>query len=229
MRTALLALGGFVLLAAVQPAAAQQITSPYRFIETSHSVGAYLGYLWTGSGDPDLGPQSAPIIGIRYQGRLTGGLNGEVAVSFAPSERTIFANEQDPTDPSRLVPVPQGDAGVPLLLTEGALQFHVTGPRTWNGLAPFVLASLGLAIDLGGTDRLEEEAAAVDRFDFGPGLAVGVGLGTDYFLSDRFSVNLEVRDRLWRLVVPQGLANSGREESNWKNNPSISIGAAVHF
>lgn len=229
MRTLCLTWLGFCLLAAIRPAAAQQITSPYRFIETSHSVGAYLGYLWAGSVDPDAGPQSAPLFGVQYHGRLNGGLLGEAMLSFAPSRRTIFANQPDPEDPSRLVPVAQEEVGAPLLLAEGALRFHITGPRTWNGLAPFVLGGIGVALNLAGSDPLEEDAAAADRFDFGPALAVGVGLGTDYFLSDRLSLNLEVRDRLWRIVVPPGLSDTGLEESNWKNNPSISIGAAVHF
>lgn len=229
MRTAFPALLGILLLASARPAVAQQIVSPYRYIETSHSVGGYLGYLWAGSDEPDLGPQPAPLIGIRYHGRLTGGLAGEVALSFAPSERTVFLNQPDPTDPSRLTPVAQGETGMPLLFAEGALRFHVTGPRTWNNLAPFVLGGIGLVVDLGGTDAVEEDAAPEDRFDFGPALAVSAGLGTDYFLSDRVSLNFEVRDRIWRLSVPQGLTASGREESNWKNNPTVSIGAALHF
>lgn len=213
-------------LPAARPLLAQEITSPFRYVEATQAAGAYVGWLATSTGESDLGPRSAPLLGARYSIRFGGPVTGEAILSGGPSERTIYGRTIAGGDTTL---VGLADTDVFLLLAEAGLRFHLTGPRTWNGLAPFVAASGGLAMDLLGSSEFEEALAEEQRFDFGPGFAVGLGAGTDWFLTERLSARLEARDYVWRLSTPAGLAGTGREETEWTHNFAFTLGAALHF
>lgn len=217
------------LLAMAGPArlGAQSVPSPYRYLETKQTIGIHLGAVSTDRGERNLGPESAPLIGARYHYRFAGPVALEVGASFAPSTRTVYTRTSATADSVRLEAL--GEADALLFLVEGGLRFNVTGPRTWNGLAPYVAATGGLVSNLSGASALEEALEADRRFDFGPGFALGVAAGTDWFLTERLSVRLEARDYLWRLTAPAGFSISGREESEWTNNLGITLGAALHF
>lgn len=209
---------------------AQRIPSPYRYIEETQSIGLFGGYILTESVEPDLGPQAAPIFGVRYNLRLGGPVLGEAAVGFAPSERTIFAARGvDPNDPTRTIPIPVDTVSAPLLLAEAGMRLVLTGARTWNALAPYLLATGGLVANLRGQTAEDEEVPENERFSFGPRFAVGVGVGTDWFVTPRFSLRAEVRDQIWRLNIPAGLTEAAAQDDRWTNNLGISLGAAFHF
>lgn len=206
---------------------AQEIRSPIRFIEQTQSLGVHAGYLFTEPGNPAVGPRNAPIFGVRYNLRFTGPLSGEAAISFAPTERAIIAED---TQLPGIDPQPTGDvATMNLILAEAGLRFHLTGPRTWRNFAPYVLATGGVAADLSGRGEFDEALPEAQQFRFGPAFAVGVGLGTDWFLTERLSLRLEARDHIFRLQVPAGLRGTTRAETQWTNNIGISLGTALHF
>ena len=206
--------------------AAQSIPSPFRFIETSHSIGLYGGYLLPDAGSLDLGPKAAPIFGARYNLHFTGPLSGEVVVGISPGERSIYAPA---TGGAQGQLQHLGDTELMMMMAEGGLRFHFTGARAWNGLAPYGIVTGGIAIDASGLDELEEEIPAEQRFQFGPAFAAGIGLGTDFFLTERFSLRAEVRDHIWRLTHPGGLTESGQRETQWRNNIGLTLGGAIHF
>lgn len=223
MSNARLALLAFALLAP-STAFAQAISSPLRYVEETQSLGAFAGYLLTDRGELDLGPHSAPLFGANYTIRFAGPLSGEVSLGGAPSRRTVYAQA-----PGDSVPQERGEVSAFLLLAEAALKFHLTGPRTWHGLAPYGVGGVGLVGDLAGSTALEDEINETQRFDFGPGFAVSLAAGTDWVPSERLAFRIEVRDRLWRLTTPTGLTATGREEAAWTNNFAITLGAALLF
>lgn len=217
---------------------AQSIPSPLRYIEPKQSFGISAGYLFTSpsveinDAEIEFGPQSAPMVQARYQIRLGGPLSGEVRALFSPSSRTVY----EPTgeqDPQLFVPAAVGSQDMALLIGEAGIVFHLTGPRTWRGLAPFVGGTGGIATDLSRGSDLEEDfdVPETSRYDFGPGFALGLGIGTDWFPSRRLSVRVEAHDRLWQIEAPEGLANraGSRDVSEWTHNFSVDIGAALHF
>lgn len=204
---------------------AQAIPSPFEYIERKNSIGLFGGYVATDAGSQDLGPGAAPLFGIRYDYQVTGPLSLEASAAFARSDRTIYARSVA-TQPA-LEPV--GEADVGLVIADAGLRFHLTGPRTWNGLAPFIAVTAGVVADINGPAPEEDDLEDNQAFEFGPGLAASAGLGIDYFLTDRVSLRADVRDRLWRYTYPVSLSPTGVEDSEWVHNPGFSIGAALHF
>jgi hypothetical protein len=227
---ALLALGAAA-------SAAQTIPSPYQYIERSRSLTVYGGYLLTSpkvaladSQSAELGHQAAPLLGLRYSMRVGGPLSFEANVAFSPTQRRLYTATVN-ADSSAVTVSPTGDeVDDPLLITEVAVRFHLTGDRTYRGLAPFILASGGAVTTLAGTSEVEKEIPAHRRLDFGPAFAVGTGAGVDFFPSQRLALRAEVGYRLWKLETPAGLlpAGSGRQ-TKWSANTGISLGAAFHF
>jgi hypothetical protein len=235
-RTLIAALALGALLGCGSALRAQAIPSPIRYIDPKQSAGISFGYLFTSSAveindeQIELGPQSGPLVTARYQIRFGGPLSGEVRVGFSPTERKVYAPTTE-TDPELFVPVEVGEESVALLMGEGGIVFHLTGPRTWNGLAPFLAASGGLATDIARGSELEDDIAETARYDFGPSFALGLGAGTDWFPTRRLSVRLEGRDHFWKIEAPTQIANLAGETkiSEWTHNFSVSIGAALHF
>ena len=235
MNFARVALLSALFAAALAPVAqAQRVPSPLRYIERSQSVGLFAGTLQTettlrGTRDTlDIGPRSAPVFGLRYGIRFEGPLSGEVVLGYVPSEREVFRRDTLATGVAQGEATSVGTADLPLVLAEGALRFNLSGPRTYRGFAPFVLAGGGLLIDAGGDDG---DVPAAQRVEFGPTFSFSLGGGTDLFLNERFSLRADVRDQIYRLQLPAALRSDGggEEESEWKNNLLLSVGAAFHF
>jgi hypothetical protein len=220
-------LGAGLLFAMPGLVQAQNIPSPYRHIEPAQSVSLFGGYLSTSRGDLGLGLASGPTFGARYAGRFAAPVAGVVRLSATPSERTIYGRS-NPSDLSSPLEE-QATASATILAAEAGMRLLITGPRTWHSLAPYVEATGGLLSVAG--SRTEEESSLPSNqiVDFGPSFAVGASLGTDWFLTDRFSTEVAVQGLLWRLTVPEGLSSTGSEEAEWTRNFGVSIGGAFHF
>ena len=212
-----------VLLSA--PLFAQPVSSPYRFIETRISVGIFAGVIQTSAGKVDAGPQSAAIYGARVNRRLTGPLSLEVGLGFSSTDRNIYvpatAGSGDP-------PVAAGERPATLILGDAGVRFHVTGPRSWRGLAPYAALTGGFVESISDLTLAEAEVPLDQRFDFGPGFAAGIGFGSDFFLTERLSVRGEVRDYLWRLTYPESFTGA-EEEKEWRHNLAFTLGGTFHF
>jgi len=236
MRRTLIATSALAFLfAAASGAGAQSITTPYRYIETKHSVGLFGGYLRTDPGivvdtltgaEIALGPKSAPVVGAQYEIRFAGPLSGQVAVSFSPTERSVYAPNPNVRE---VVPVEVGTEPATILMADAGIHFRITGPRTWNGLAPYVTALGGVVADLRRGGASEEQVPQNSRFDLGPSFAVGAAVGTEWFPTRRLSLRVEARDRLWQIEAPEGLRGNRRDASDWTNNVAFTFGGALHF
>jgi hypothetical protein len=213
----------FLALAA-SPLAGQRIQSPYRFIETRNSLTVFGGYLQFDEGSLGMAPKPGPLAGVRYGRRLTNTLWGDVGFGLSYSERTGFRRDA-PTAP--LVPI--ADTNLLTMVGEAGLRFSLTGSRTWHGIAPYVVATVGFVSDVSSNDTFELEVPPDQHFRFGPGFAVAVGVGNDFFLTERFSLRVDVRDHLWRLAYPGGISGTGQRENEWTHNFSFTLGGGYHF
>jgi len=236
MRRTLIATFAFAsLLGGASALRAQTIQSPIRYIETKQSVAPFVGYLWTDptlhirDAEVELGPQSAVLAGLQYNIHFAGPLYGEVLLGFSPTERKVYVPGST-TSANSVNPVEVGTTSMALALADAGLHFNLTGPRTWRGIAPYAVASGGVVADLKRTSDLDAQVPDGSDFDLGPSFALGLGIGTDWYPTQRLSIRAEGRDRFWRISAPQGLRPADlKTVSEWNHNFSLSIGAALHF
>ena len=225
------------LAAGARAAAAQTIPSPYRYREETQAPGVFAGYLFaspdvsiTDSTSVPIAPQSGPLFGVRYEVRASGPISLEGSIGVSPTDRRLFSTTVrpdetfgDPVDLETTVPAT-------VVMADVGLRFHLTGPRTWNGLAPFVVGTGGMAGDVRGSFSEEEDIHDDALFRFGPSFAVGAGLGTDWFPKSNVSIRVEGMGRLQRMSTPTAfLVNRAAERSEWNPAATISVGGAFHF
>lgn len=212
--------------------AGQQIRSPYRFIDTSQFGGVSGGQVFASRGRLDTGPHDAPMVFARWGLRVSGPFTVGAEVGYMPSPSTRIV--RDTVFAADSVYRPLGEADFTLLTVLGNLRFNVTGPRTWNGLQPFVLFGAGAAMDLAGTAPADTLVQPVDaRFDFGTSFAGQIGAGVEWFPSASLSARIDAHNVLWKLKVPDAFGRTLRGEnfpgSEWEQNFVLSAGLSFHF
>lgn len=209
-------------------ARAQSIDSPYRFVETSQSLGLFGGYAFTGEGNLELGPQSAPIFGARFNIRVSGPFSAEGAVSWLQTKRTVW--DTIPADTSLRV---LGEADMSVLSVTAAMRFDLTGPRTWHRLQPYVALGGGVAFDLAGDADVEATMPEDVRFDFGTRFLGVVGGGVEAHVSRRITASFDARTQLWKLNTPEpflfGEPGLYRPPDEWTQNLILSGSVQFRF
>ncbi|MDX1494399.1 MAG: hypothetical protein R3253_10095, partial [Longimicrobiales bacterium] len=143
------------------PLTAQTVPSPFDYLEERQEIGPYFGLLSADRGRFDFGPDGGMIYGARYAIELSGPLAFEARSGFVDGTRLVV-------DPSRL-PGEQivGEVDSQILTVDAGFRFTFTGRRSWHGLAPFLSANAGIAIDMLDTSSLDETLLPADVFDFG--------------------------------------------------------------
>lgn len=217
-----------VLAALASPLAAQRIDSPYRFVDTTQQLGVFAGYVFTDPGSLDLGPESAAAFGARYGIRVTGPFSIEGSAMVLPTSRLVrdTAVSAGGTDTTHTT---VGEADMTLAAVYADLRFDVTGPRTWNGLMPYVVFGVGAAFPISNEDAADEDLPSGDRYRFGTRLVGDLGLGVEWFPLERWTVRLDARDFLWKIEVPQGLRTLDTPEDEWVQNFMLSAGVSFRF
>ena len=225
MRRALfLSLSLPALLTAPSVARAQSVPSPYRYVEQAQSLGVDAGYLMIDAGKYDANPESGPLIQIQYRGRFAGPVSGVATLGAVPTNRPVYTRASGADAGTQV-----GEASSLLVLAEAGLRLSITGPRTWHGLQPSVATTAGIVTNLSGRTAEEKQLPGDQLVRLGPSFAVSPSAGTDWFPTERISLDPRVTDHIWRLATPAGLTDSGTKETAWTNNIGITVGAALHF
>ena len=209
-------------------AGAQQVPSPYRFIETSQEAGAFGGWLAPGRGPFDLGPGPAAVTGVRYGLEVSGPISVEGTVGYMPTTR--YVSDPGRVEGDRVI----GEAETNLLLADVRLKMSLTGRRTWHGLNPFLVAGGGMSVDLSGEQPLDERLLVDDRFEMGTGVLGVAGGGLRWFVTDHVVVRGDALLSLWKIDVPEGWRDPARElgavpESEWVSGPRLTFGIGYRF
>lgn len=225
-----IALGTLALLLTAGAARAQDIPSPYRFIEKGQEAGLITGYYNLDRGRFGFGPESGFAIGARYGFEVGGPVALEATAISIPTTRSVV-------NPARI----EGDrvvetADVALVTLEARLRFALTGRRTWNGLNPFIFLGAGLGFDAQGDQSEDQVIGAEDRFDFGTKFLGSAGAGTRIFLTNRLAARVEGGLLLYQLGTPSGYSNPDRNldlgevpEDEWVSGTHLSIGLSFLF
>ncbi len=206
----------------------QSIPSPYRFIETRHDAGIFVGMMNEKRGELQLGPGGGLFFGARYGIELTGPFALEGSAFLLPTDRRVY----NPRSDAGLEYL--GDADALVAALEGRVRFTLTGARTWRGLAPFLLAGGGVVGDFYGRSELEEDFEPEDRFSFGPSFLGTLGAGTRWTPFDRLTLRAETVLHIWKLGTPRAYFGLDDElltvpEQEWPGVGSFVLGASLRF
>lgn len=206
---------------------AQQVPSPYRFVETRQEAGFFVARIETGTGPFDLGPRSGIAYGARYGLDLSGPFGLEATVSQLSTTRNVI-------DPRRLADPRLGEADVSLIAIDGRVRFSLTGRRTWHSLSPFLFAGAGVVLDAASRPELDEGLTEELRFRFGTNFLAAAGGGVRWMVSERFLLRGDAHLSLWQLDTPEGFQDPELElepasRREWTNNGTFSIGLAYRF
>ncbi len=210
------------------PAHAQDIPSPYRYMEKGQEVGLFGGVMNPDVGRFGFGPRDLQQIGARYSVVVSNAFSLEGSASTAFGPRDVVNPNRDEGD--RIVE----EAEVRLVALEARLQFALTGRRTWNRFHPFVFAGGGVSFDtLGEQDEdflLDEE----DRYSFGTRLNGTFGGGFRFAVAERWLLRGDAGVFLYKIDYPFGWRDVsagfvGVPEDEWMSAPSFTLGLAWRF
>lgn len=226
-------------LAGPTPTDAQNITSPYDFVERSHSLYAFGSAVFTERGAVDTGPGSGYATGFGYNFRISGPFNIAARVAYLPTDRRVYTDSATSADSLALQADPMtglhqvATANISLVLLDASLRFDVTGPRTWHRIQPYFLIGAGGVLVQSeartGEDQLPPDVQLQVRFR--DGFTGHVGAGFEVHLSDRLTVRADARDVLWKLHIPQGFRTPGRviDAEQWVQSAHLSLGITVRL
>lgn len=223
----------FAALLALVPeeSESQTIPSPYRFIEEQHDFGFFVSYLSENRGMVSAAPGGGALYGARFGTQLGSGVFAFDGTTWLlPTKRIVW----DPSDPTEGL-VNLGETTSLVAGLDARLRFNLAGPRTWNGLSPFVLMGAGLTGDLSPRSDLEEVLLSEERFSFGPSALGLVGGGTHFVRGERLTLRLDSVLHIWKAGIPRPFQVFSEEfgaevpEDEWLGVWSIGLGASFRF
>lgn len=202
--------------------------SPYRDVEWKQQLTLFSGSYQASRDPAGVAPQSAPLVGVRYDLRLGGPADLTVRAAHTFSDRTVI----DPRQPagSRVV----GTTSAQLNFLDVGIALNLTGARSWHSLIPVVQGGLGVATDFkGGQD--------VGGFRIGTPFAVSLGAGVRWVpRGSRFQLRADVGDYLFAVSYPStyftpptgggnAVLKQGASKSSWQHNGSFTLGISYLF
>lgn len=207
---------------AVSEARAQNIPSPYRFIEHGQEVGIFSGFMSADEGRFGAGPSPGPFFGARYGVWVSGAFSLDGTASLFPTTRDVV----QPGEDASLEVV--GEAETTLLQLDARLAFNLTGRRTWHGINPFVTVGGGLAFDIQGDQAEDRVLDEENRFDFGPAFVGLFGGGARWILNDRVALRGDAVITLYKLGNPDGFRGGDLgfglvPEDEWVSSPAFTL------
>ncbi len=218
------------LVALATPAAAQvgypPAESPYRDVLGRHALTLIAGTLRTPDDPAGVLPKSGPLVGLRYDTYIGGPAQLVTRIQFAPTSR----RELNPTLPeaTRLV----GEPSLVLSVADVGINVNLTGNKSWRGLVPAVLTTVGIITDFKGEDA--------GGYAYGTNFAFGFGGGVRFIPRDsRWEVRGDVHNVLAQSGYPStyfrvtedgtAAAPPGTPRSAWRRYTTLSVGLTYHL
>lgn len=204
------------------PAAGQVGALPERspFVDAPYRQGlsAFTGW-WTAGRDPaGVSPQSAPVVGARYD--FTVGSAGSLYV-----RQQVVLSSREPIDPFRAPSQRSlGQYRWPLSVTDAGFALQLTGQKAWRGLMPGVSLGIGMLTDFIPTRD-------VGGFSVGTNFMFTGGAGTTVVLTDRWRLRLDAGLFVHRFRYPDTYLTQATPvitqaslRNGWRVNSSLTAG-----
>lgn len=200
-------------------------SSPYRALAAKYMLSLVGGYAAGTGGVVGVGPSTGRLGGLRFDLHISGPGDAQFNINYGSLERKII--DPDTVPEARDL----GTAQQSILFADAGLDLVLTGEKTWYGLAPYVGASLGLAL---GGDVPED---SLSGFDFSTKFMVGPRLGVRWHPFERIFLRVEGRDMIWQLRYPDAFSYEPdgtplsdplidpetRGDTQWTHNPMLMV------
>jgi hypothetical protein len=184
--------------------------SPFRDIRKGHTLTGTGGYFGGSGGRFGIGPHQGTVFGGRYDIRTGSTIQVGLGIAHGSLDRFIV-------DPFvRLANRTSGPVKQSVTFADITLQFNVTGGKSWNRIAPFASAAVGLAF-------AGDTPADTSGYDFGRKFYVAPSAGFRLFLSGRLHLRGEARAVFWKLNYPTTFQGEPPEEPGTPENPNAVI------
>ncbi|MCU0623118.1 MAG: hypothetical protein MUF53_04550 [Gemmatimonadaceae bacterium] len=204
------------------PAAAQVGSMPERspFADAPYRQGltAFTGW-WNAGRDPaGVAPQSAPVIGARYDWSI-----GSAGSLYLRQQAVL--SSRDPIDPFRSAAQRAlGTYRWPLSVTDAGFAMQLTGQKAWRGLMPNVALGLGMLTDFVPTRD-------VGGYSVGTNFMFTGGAGTTVILGERWRLRLDGGLFVHRYRYPDTyitqtppVVTQSQLRGGWRVNSSLTAG-----
>jgi hypothetical protein len=172
--------------------------SPYRDIRKGHTVTPFAAFFASDGGRFGVAPHDGWVYGFRYDIRTGSTIQMGLLLGHGQLERLIL----DSLVAEGLV---TGTVDQSTTFVEADLQLNLTGGKTWNRLAPFIGAGIGLAF-------AEDTPADLGVFELGTKFYFAPHAGLRLFVTDRIHLRGDARVMFWKLNYPN---SSEWDTSGW--------------
>jgi hypothetical protein len=204
--------------------------SPYRAIPHRSSLEGIGGYLGGSGGKLGIGPAGGWVMGLRYEMRLTGPTDASLSLTRGTFDRLV-PNPNSPADSQLTGPVNQS-----VIFVEAGLKILMTGDKTWNRLAPYIGATLGLGFGSG-------VPADSSGYKYNAKFITGPLAGWRFYPGGGLTMRVEGRLVFWRLRYPSNFfQNPARRptdppmldpnvepDTDWTAHPIVLVGLGWAF
>ncbi len=224
-----LVLAAALLCFGVAPLAAQVGSapekSPYEDFMYRQDLTVWAGYFSGNTGEANVGPQSGPIVGVRYGLHVGGPAELSVRIGRAFSHRNVL-------DPTKIGAARNlGTEADPLWIADAGINVALTGQKSFHRFVPLFGLGLGVASS--------RTAADVGSYSFGTGLAIHGGGGLKFVTHGPWAARVDVTDYFWQLSYPGGyflaptggtaVLSSSQTQNQWTQNAVITFGISYIF
>ncbi|MBW8771336.1 MAG: hypothetical protein JF589_16400 [Gemmatimonadetes bacterium] len=220
---------GLLALLVALPLSAQQVgfppaQSPYRDLEFKEELSPYFGWGSASTDAAGVVPQSAEIVGLRYQIRLGGPVSFDADLSRMGSSRDLV-------DPSQISSKRVlGSTAAAVYGVNVGVAFSLTGKKSWHHIIPEVRGGVGLV-----SSETKEDKSG---YSFGTPFAFTFGGGLKLLSVGRLQLRADATERLYKQKYPDSFYKTTLDgtsllttqaRSFWANQTLLTVGASLLF
>jgi hypothetical protein len=194
--------------------------SPYQDFTFRQDFSVFGGYFSGNKGSAGIGPQSSPIVGVRYGLHIGGPAELSVRLARASSSRNVL-------DPTKIGAARDlGTESDPIWIGDIGINLALTGQKSFHHIVP----SFGLGVGV----AKSQTSADVGTYSFGTGLAIHFGGGLKFVTHGPWGARVDLTDYFWQLSYPSSyflqptggtaVLAAGQAQNEWKQNATITFG-----
>ncbi|MBM4188425.1 MAG: hypothetical protein FJ206_14075 [Gemmatimonadetes bacterium] len=197
--------GGCLATTALAQVGHDPAKSPYRDLRYGQFVSLTVGKVFGSGGDLGISPHNGQLAILRHDFLADRPLSISLGGGYAKLDRNfpIFGATRNQLS---------GPVEHDVWWGEGTVQLNLTGGKSWHNLAPYLSASMGIAV-------AERVPADTSGYKFGTKFFLAPAAGVRIFLTRRLFARVEARANFWSVTYP----NRIRDDPDGPFGPEVPL------